>query len=209
MAKRLILSHAPERGWRRQVAGAERFDDCHLSSPGELPEGLPHRDRFWLGAGQFADGAVSAQLVDDLANGLKLMHGSKIPKLFGSTSPKSISWQRYLDDGKVPPMAGGRPDSNEAVSERLRLLRQVVSGESQTAFSARIGIDPKRWNNFERGMPLSKEVAILLVKKFPDVTLDWIYLGNENGLSVRRQREFAEAGKATTATPARSKARSG
>jgi len=58
-------------------------------------------------------------------------------------------------------------------------------------------------------MPLSKEVAILLVKKFPDVTLDWIYLGNENGLSVRRQREFAEAGKATTATPARSKARSG
>ncbi len=103
-------------------------------------------------------------------------------------------------------MVNGRMDSNEAVSERLRLLRKVVSGENQTAFAARLGIEIKRWNNFERGMPLSKEVAILLVKKFPDVTLDWIYLGNENGLSVRRQREFIEAGKTTTAA-VRSKGR--
>lgn len=96
-----------------------------------------------------------------------------------------------------------RPDSNEAVADRLRLLRQVVSGESQTAFAARLGIDVKRWNNFERESPLSKEVAFLIVKKFPDVTLDWLFLGNEGGLPVRFQRELAEAGKANTGAAGR------
>ena len=92
-----------------------------------------------------------------------------------------------------------RPDSNEAVAERLKLLRQVMTGESQTSFAGKLGIETKRWNNFERGTPLSKEVAFLLVQKFPDVTLDWLWLGIETGLPVRLQRELAEAvGNATT-----------
>ena len=98
------------------------------------------------------------------------------------------------------------PDSNTAVARRLELLRQVFSGESQTAFAARLGIEVKRWNNFERGKPLSKEIAFLIVKKFPDVTLDWLYLGNEGGLPIRLQRELEDAGKATTA-PASAKGR--
>lgn len=127
---------------------------------------------------------------------MEIGHSPKISKDFGSASPKSLSWQRYLDDGTLVPMGNGRPESNEAVSERLKILRKAVSGESQTAFAARLGIETKRWNNLEREHPLSKEVAFLIVKKFPDVTLDWLWLGNENGLSVKRQREFAEAEKA-------------
>jgi hypothetical protein len=50
-------------------------------------------------------------------------------------------------------------------------------------------------------MPLSKEVAILIVKKFPDITLDWLYLGNPRGLTVKRQQELDEAGKANIAPP--------
>ncbi|MCU1293062.1 MAG: family transcriptional regulator [Bryobacterales bacterium] len=133
-------------------------------------------------------------------------HTANISKKLGDASPKSISWRKFLETGNLSAMASGRADSNEAIAERLRLLRTVVSGESQTAFSAWIDIEPKRWNNFERGMPLSKEVALLLVRKIPDITLDWLFLGNENGLSVRRQREFAEAGKATMSA-SRSKGR--
>ncbi|WP_316196313.1 MULTISPECIES: helix-turn-helix transcriptional regulator [unclassified Bradyrhizobium] len=99
-------------------------------------------------------------------------------------------------------MSVTRNDSQEAVAGRLRLLRKVVSGENQTAFAARIGIEPKRWNNFERGSPLSKEVAILLVQKFPDITLDWLFLGRSDGLTVKRQRELEEAGKSGM-TPAK------
>ena len=98
-------------------------------------------------------------------------------------------------------MANPRPDSPEAIAERLRLLRRVVSGDNQSTFAARLGIEPKRWNNFERAMPLSKEVAILIVKKFPDITLDWLYLGNPRGLTVKRQQELDEAGKANIAPP--------
>lgn len=104
-------------------------------------------------------------------------------------------------------MANLRPDSNEAVSERLKLLRQVVSGENQTAFASRLGIEVKRWNNFERASPLSKEVAFLIVRKFPDVTLDWLWLGNEGGLPVRFQRELTEAGKANIPGAGRSRSK--
>lgn len=105
-------------------------------------------------------------------------------------------------------MGNQRPDSDEAVSERLKLLRRVVSGESQTAFAARLGVETKRWNNFERGSPLSKEVAFLIVKKFPNVTLDWLWLGRPDGMPTRFQRELEEAGNAIT--PAgRSKGRVG
>ena len=86
-----------------------------------------------------------------------------------------------------------RPESNEAISERLKLLRAVVSGENQTQFAARLGIQPSRWHNLERGFPLSKEVALMLVRKFPNFTLDWLYLGNTNGLSVRTLRELEDA----------------
>ncbi len=47
---------------------------------------------------------------------------------------------------------------------RLKALRFMIAGENQTSFAARIGIEVKRWNNFERGSPLSKEIAILLFK---------------------------------------------
>jgi hypothetical protein len=64
-----------------------------------------------------------------------------------------------------------RPESNEAISERLKLLRALFSGENQRQFAARLGIEPRRWGNFENGFPFSKEVALLIVQKFPNITL--------------------------------------
>lgn len=90
------------------------------------------------------------------------------------------------------------PSANQEVARRLTILRHAVAGESQTAFAQRVGIEVKRWNNFERSLPLSKDVAIMLVRKFPGLTLDWLFLGIEDGLPVKLQRELAEAGKSTT-----------
>lgn len=69
----------------------------------------------------------------------------------------------------------GNPLSNESVAERLKLVRKAVAG-TQTAFCKRIGIEIPRWNNFERGYPLSKNIGILLVQKIPGLTLDWLFL---------------------------------
>lgn len=81
-------------------------------------------------------------------------------------------------------------DPISRIPQRLQLLRKMIAGESQTAFAAKLGIDVKRWNNFERGSPLSKEVAILIVRTFPDITLDWLFLGRTDGLTQKRQREL-------------------
>lgn len=83
-------------------------------------------------------------------------------------------------------------------AERLKALRQFVAGDNQTLFATRMGIEVKRWNNFERGSPLSKEIAILLVTKVPGLTLDWLYLGIESGLPIALQRELAAAGNGKT-----------
>jgi transcriptional regulator with XRE-family HTH domain len=84
-------------------------------------------------------------------------------------------------------------DTNKAIAERLRLLRFLVAGESQTEFARQLGISLTRWNNFECGSPLSKEVAILLVKMFPGITLDWLFLGVTDGLPLRRLWELDAA----------------
>ena len=93
----------------------------------------------------------------------------------------------------------GSPLDNERVAERLRLLRKAVSGDNQTAFAARLGIDVRRWNNFERGSPLSKEIAFLLVQKVPGISLDWIYLDRLETLPFALREELEAAGKATKA----------
>lgn len=124
--------------------------------------------------------------------------------------PKSFLGKKFGKWARSAAMQSEHPDSNTAVAERLALLRYVVSQENQTAFARRLGIEVRRWNNFERAAPLSKEVAFLIVKKFPDVTLDWLWLGIERGLPVRFQRELAEAaGNVKTSAAGRSRAKAG
>lgn len=99
------------------------------------------------------------------------------------------------------------PRENSEVTKRLVALRYAISGASQTAFAARIGIEVRRWNNFERGSPLSKEVAFLLVQKFPGVSLDWLYLGKIETLPLALREDIAAAEKATTSPEPRPGAR--
>jgi hypothetical protein len=95
------------------------------------------------------------------------------------------------------------PLDGSQVAQRLQLLRKAVSGDNQTAFAAKIGIEVRRWNNFERGSPLSKEVAILLARKIPGVSLDWLYLGRLETLPFALQQELEAAEKSTTAAAVR------
>lgn len=63
------------------------------------------------------------------------------------------------------------------------------------------GISPQRWNNVENGKPLGNDLALLLVRKCPGLTLDWLYNGNRGGLSVsmdQRLNGLGEAGNGST-----------
>lgn len=91
-------------------------------------------------------------------------------------------------------------------AQRMKAVRYLIAGDNQTIFAKKIGLEVKRWNNFERGSPLSKEIALLLVQKIPGLTTDWLFLGREDGLPRARQQELQDAlravGKPTTSTKA-------
>lgn len=70
-----------------------------------------------------------------------------------------------------------------AYRTRLRLLREIVSGENQVEFSQRLGIPFKRWSNYERGYPVPRETAFLLMKKFPGISVEWLWFGMTGNLS--------------------------
>src|SRR5579862_1095654 len=125
-----------------------------------------------------------------------------IPRTLDVQDPKDfhgkISWKPAKS--RVMARRMGRNSTKNDVSERLIALRIVVAGENQTRFAAQLGFEIKRWNNFERGLPLSKDAAIQLVTKIPGLTLDWLFLGKEDGLPIKLHRELVEAGKAMTST---------
>jgi plasmid maintenance system antidote protein VapI len=73
------------------------------------------------------------------------------------------------------------------VSKRARLLREAMGFNGrggQQAFANFLGVERGRWNNVECGAPLSKDMALRIVRKFPGVTLDWLFLGRPEGLTV-------------------------
>jgi transcriptional regulator with XRE-family HTH domain len=70
-----------------------------------------------------------------------------------------------------------------AYQYRLKLLRQIISGENQQDFAERLGVPFKRWNNYERGYPVPRETAFALMSKFPGISIEWLWFGMTGNLS--------------------------
>jgi transcriptional regulator with XRE-family HTH domain len=95
-----------------------------------------------------------------------------------------------------------------AYQRRLKLLREIVSGENQQDFAERLGIPFKRWNNYERGYPVPRETAFLLMQRFPGLSIEWLWFDMKGNLSPfyrdridaaeKAEREHAKALKALT-----------
>ena len=92
------------------------------------------------------------------------------------------------------------PVSDE--SKRARRLREAMSFNGrgdQQKFAELLGVGRCRWNNIECGAPLSKEMALRIVRKFPGVTLDWLFLGSPEGLTAEMARALSEPSKGNDA----------
>ena len=70
------------------------------------------------------------------------------------------------------------------VQLRVKQLREVCGFASQNEMAAFLGISPNRWNNVERGMPLSMDLANILCDKIPGLTIDWLVRGSFLGVST-------------------------
>lgn len=83
----------------------------------------------------------------------------------------------------------------KAYKRRLRILREIVSGGGQQEFADKLGIPMKRWNNYERGYPLSRETAFLLREKCPGVSIEWLWFGMTGNLSKSFEEKIKAAEK--------------
>ena len=75
--------------------------------------------------------------------------------------------------------------------DRLRLLREILSGDSQVEFAKMLGIPWKRWSTYERGYPIPRETAWLLWDKF-DISIEWIWYGSTLSVTPAFQRKLEE-----------------
>lgn len=80
------------------------------------------------------------------------------------------------------------PGRTNTVAWRCRHLRESLGYTSQTAFADVLGITLARWNNVENGLPLSSQLALIVVKRFPGVSMDWLFTGGAYGLSFEMAR---------------------
>jgi transcriptional regulator with XRE-family HTH domain len=81
----------------------------------------------------------------------------------------------------------------EAYKRRLVLLRVIASGASQQAFADLLGMPVKRWANYERGFPVPREAAFMLVHKFPGLSIEWVWFGWTAHLSPEFQKKIEKA----------------
>ncbi|UEM17060.1 helix-turn-helix domain-containing protein [Bradyrhizobium barranii subsp. barranii] len=71
----------------------------------------------------------------------------------------------------------------EAYVRRLRLLREMVSGENQKDFARRVGVSTARWNNYEQGYPMGRAMALQLMDRIPGMSIEWLWFGKTGNLS--------------------------
>jgi len=89
------------------------------------------------------------------------------------------------------------------VADRALRLREAMNYDTSAGFAAYLGVSPQRWNNVETGLPLSNQMAFLLVQKVPGLTLDWLYFGKAEGLPLELARRLGELGPAQNSTTRR------
>jgi DNA-binding XRE family transcriptional regulator len=77
-----------------------------------------------------------------------------------------------------------KSESKEAIAARLAITRLALGFKTQAAFTAKVdGLTPQRWNNYEAGRDrLTLNLALVICRKFPVVTLDWLYRGDKSTL---------------------------
>jgi hypothetical protein len=77
-------------------------------------------------------------------------------------------------------------------ARRLRALIEVLGFEgrgAQTRFAEEIGVDRRRLNNVLVGYPLSRMLAQKIIRRYPDVSTDFLLLGKSRGNLDRKLQQ--------------------
>jgi hypothetical protein len=84
------------------------------------------------------------------------------------------------------------PGGGLAVARRLRIVEKYSGFQTGKAFALDLDILDSRWANMKSGLPLTYEVAEKIVRRYPGITFDWLWLGHPGGLPVHLQRRLTD-----------------
>lgn len=90
-------------------------------------------------------------------------------------------------------MANAGTQDVKDVALRCRALVVIYAEGNSRAFASSLGMSPTRWNNIERSGALSKDVAFTIIKLHPEVSLDWLWRGRDDGMPRAKGEEFLAA----------------
>lgn len=76
------------------------------------------------------------------------------------------------------------PRPYEGIGQRLLQLREAY-GLNQTAFALRLDLKPNTYNLWESGERRPGIDSAILICKEYGATLDWLYMGDHQGLDLR------------------------
>ncbi len=90
-------------------------------------------------------------------------------------------------------MRAKRDPMREDAGRRLNQLRIAKGFATKRAFAQVIGVEEDRYDKWEKGLALIPPAIVLtLVQRF-GITSDWLYFGNESGLTVVLQQDLTAA----------------
>lgn len=90
-------------------------------------------------------------------------------------------------------MAYAGTDSDHDIALRCRALTRIFKAGNSKAFAKEIKASPTRWNNIERTGLLSRDVARKIFRQYPEVSLDWLCRGKDDGMTRTQSDEFLKA----------------
>jgi transcriptional regulator with XRE-family HTH domain len=89
-------------------------------------------------------------------------------------------------------------DRDNEIAKRLRILREAEGEDSSSAWAERMGFSAQQYSNYENGYPLPRDPAMVLAREIPGLTIDWLFIGREEGLSFDIRRRLRAAAKIST-----------
>lgn len=82
------------------------------------------------------------------------------------------------------------PRLDQERADRLTALRKAFGYETAVGFAIFLGVSKQRYGHVERGKPLGIDLAQMIVRKLPGVSLDYLYNGRAEGLSLELARRL-------------------
>lgn len=80
-----------------------------------------------------------------------------------------------------------------STAERLLILQEYVGAKTQQEMADMIGIGLTSWNHALTSRELSKRTAFEIVRRFPEITLEWLWFGEQRHLTLKTLQELQKA----------------